>query len=78
MSQQRAAYVRGLPAEKLEVRGRIMHETENAILFHVDTLERQEWFPLSQVDQIHREFPSFGYDRIVVSAWIAKKKGVID
>ena len=75
---QHAAYVHGLPGEKYEVRGRIVHETTNAILFRIDALEREEWFPLSQVDQIHREFPSTGYDRLVVGAWIAKKKGVID
>lgn len=67
-----------MSAEHYEMKGRIEHETDNAILFKLDTHDEALWFPLSQVHQIHREFPSFGYDRLVVSAWIAKKKGVID
>lgn len=70
--------------EKFEVRGRIKHETAAAILFecelvYADTaVHRLVWFPLSQVHSIHREFAVHGRDRMFITPWIAKEKGLLD
>lgn len=51
------------------------HETDNAVLI-VDPASGEEiWIPLSQVDEQH--FNPLGEGTIVMSAWIAKKKGLI-
>ena len=48
----------------------ILHETENAIKVEIN--DEELWFPLSAVEEIHRESPA----RIVVQAWIARAKGL--
>jgi hypothetical protein len=51
-----------------------MHETDNAVLVEVEEDERI-WLPLSQVTSMH--FDARGVGEIVISAWIAKQKGLI-
>lgn len=57
------------------VAGKVVRETDNAILFQVSDLDDEEvWFPTSQVESIHRD--STGRGTIVVTDWIAQKKGI--
>ena len=56
--------------KKVTLRGDIVHETENAILVLVD--EKEYWFPLSAVHEIHRT-----EKRLVVDAWVAEKRGLL-
>lgn len=71
---QRAAYVKGLPNEKVHLKNlTILHETASAI--QVKMVDEDIWFPLSQVDKIVRS-PNKGEDELIVSEWIAKKKGL--
>lgn len=51
------------------------HETDNAVLI-VDLVAGEElWIPLSQVEEMH--FNPAGEGTIVMTAWVAKKKGLI-
>lgn len=52
----------------------VKHETEKAIQVIVEATGELEWFPLSQVDEIHRD--GKGRGSIVVSDWIAAQKGL--
>lgn len=52
--------------------GTIHARTAKAILIEWMP-DQQDWFPLSQVLEIHGD----PHAEIVVSAWIAKKKGLI-
>ena len=65
--------------EVLEVLGRIVHRTNDAILFLPQTWQDGDevWLPQSQCPEVHREFATTGWDRLVVTAWIAKKKGIL-
>ncbi len=57
-----------------DVRGYILRETDEAIQVDVDG--EKIWFPLSQVEEIHRENgPEM--DWLVVTKWIAQKKGLV-
>lgn len=66
----------------------IVRETEKAILVEIPTNAtgwiKTEWFPLSQVESIHRTKEDGGEnrehlsDKIVVKRWIAAKKGLVD
>jgi len=56
------------------VTGTIKRETDNAILVHDEESDEDVWFPLSQVDSIHRV--GGGGDQVVVTDWIAKQKGL--
>ena len=60
---------------KVELIGDVVRQTDKAICFRFTDLDdeeviRKEWFPLSQVDEIHHETPA----RIVVSGWIYSQK----
>lgn len=59
-------------AESFEFECRILHETDAAIKVLIIDTDKELWFPLSAVDEIHREDPA----RIVVAAWIARAKGL--
>lgn len=60
-----------------ELQCEIRHETDNAILI-VDTATGEElWIPLSQIEEIHREGKVKGADRVVMTDWIAQKKGLL-
>ena len=53
----------------------IKHETDNALLI-VDPVSAEEiWLPLSQIEEIHRDKDSYG--TVVMSRWIAQKKGLL-
>lgn len=52
----------------------VKRETDNAILVYDHATEEEIWFPLSQVDSIHRD--KNGNGTIVVTDWIAKQKGL--
>ena len=50
-------------------------ETDDAVLVFDHATEEDIWFPLSQVDSMHRD--KNGNGTIVVSDWIAKQKGLL-
>lgn len=56
-----------------EIACTFLAESEKAIL--INTHEENMWIPLSQVKEIHRSSNNEG--TIVMTAWIAKKKGLI-
>ncbi len=61
----------------IKVEGIIIRETDSALLFKFQLPEcnpQTEWFPLSQIQSIHR-FPG-KKDEVVMSRWIANKKGI--
>lgn len=57
----------------LELTGLVKHETDEALLFYDYDREEEIWFPLSQIEEIHRN-PK-GEGSIVVTDWIARQKG---
>lgn len=67
-----------------QLHGEIVGETGKAIKFSIYCEERNanrtEWFPLSQIQSIHRMYdPSIErLDVLMVSEWILKQKGWID
>lgn len=65
--------------EVIKVEGVIIRETDSALLFKFQVNDecnvQTEWFPVSQVQSIHRNPGK--KDEIVMSAWIATKKGII-
>jgi hypothetical protein len=56
----------------IEVECTIVHETDNAI--RIDYQGELIWIPLSQVDEIHRR--KGDTDLVVMTRWIASKKGL--
>lgn len=50
------------------------HETDNAILVVDPDTGEEIWFPLSQVRSMHFDGKGVGY--MVITAWIADKKGL--
>lgn len=69
--------------ETFVVKGHISRETEKAIL--VKQIEKpdgkveDEWFPFSQVREIHRDgSPLDPEPHLVVTRWIAEQKGLIE
>jgi hypothetical protein len=65
--------------EKIEIKGTILRETGAAILISHNSPEgttESIWFPLSTVHSIHRSKIE-GEDTLVVSLWIATKKGLV-
>lgn len=72
-SSQKANYARGT-SEKVTLENVTLgKETDKAILVTIEGADH--WMPLSQVHEIHRSKDK-GCDTIVVSAWIAKEKGL--
>jgi hypothetical protein len=70
-----------MATKSVKVLGHRIRETDKAILWDCSEFEHddstpdspkalEEWFPLSQVESIHPDY-------IVVSAWIAEKKGLV-
>ena len=52
----------------------IRAETDNAILLRTDGEDGEDvWIPFSQIEEIHRDG---NRARVVMSAWIAKQKGL--
>lgn len=63
--------------EVVKVEGIIVRETDSALLFKFQLPEcnaQTEWFPLSQVQSITRNAGK--KDEVVISKWIATKKGI--
>ena len=50
-------------------------ETDRAVLIIDHASGEELWIPLSQVEEMHRDSAREG--EIVMTAWIAKKKGLI-
>lgn len=76
--------------EVIKYQGKIMARSKAAVLFLIVPTGQEyikeseadydkEWFPLSQVKQIHETFNLINntLDSIIVSVWIAKQKGLI-
>lgn len=60
------------------VSGKIIKETDAAVLFKVAG-NPSHWFPLSQINEIHRDVGNGGEegeDMIVVADWILIRKGI--
>ena len=60
-------------ANTVEVTATRVAETTNAILIEHETAGKV-WIPLSQVDEIHHKN---GEVTLVMSTWIAEKKGLL-
>lgn len=75
---QRAQYVKNRSPEQYEIVGLIKHETNDATLMFVAATDETVWIPNSQIHSKHRERAVTGWDRLCISAWIAKKKGIIE
>lgn len=56
-----------------ELSCRILRETEKAVQVYDYESKQEVWFPLSQVEEIHRDRDGHGYVR--VTEWIARQKG---
>ena len=76
--------------EVIKYHGKIMARSKAAVLFlivpsgqeYIKESEEdynKEWFPLSQIKEIHEAFSLVNntLDTVIVSAWIAKQKGLI-
>ena len=50
-------------------------ETDSAVLVFDHASEEEIWFPLSQVEEMHRDRDGRG--SIVVTDWIARQKGLL-
>ena len=50
-------------------------ESDSAVLVYDFVKDEQYWIPLSQVEEMH--FDKDGNGRIVMTEWIAKKKGLL-
>lgn len=61
-------------SEGVEIQGRKVAETDNAICVRCEDVEDDVWFPWSQVTSTH--FDGRGVGSIVVSEWIAREKGL--
>lgn len=51
------------------------HETDNAVLIYDPASDEDVWIPLSQIEEMH--FDKTGQGTMVMSEWIARKKGLI-
>jgi len=51
----------------------IKHETDSALLVCVQETGEEVWLPLSQIESVHHTKPTA---TVVVSDWIAEKKGL--
>lgn len=51
------------------------HETDDAVLVYDHATDEEIWFPLSQVEEMHRD--RNGNGSIVVTDWIARQKGLL-
>lgn len=58
----------------VDLKGKIINETQDALLFRTDDYDSDVWIPLSQVERITR----WGHeDEVRMTDWIAKQKGLI-
>lgn len=75
MSGQRGKYVKGLPGEKVRIEGVTIGRELPTSIWVTMPDGNDTNFPLSQVHEMHRSKDKGG-DVIVVSQWIAEKKGL--
>lgn len=61
--------------ETATLQGKVLRETDKAMLVHFGVVDRTVWIPLSQVFEIHTNRE--GESEIVMSAWIAKVKELV-
>jgi hypothetical protein len=72
----------GFARQTVTLEGLVLKETEKALLFRLKEFQeennplkdREEWFPLSTVWEIHHTEP---FHTIVVDSWIAEKKELV-
>ena len=70
-------------SETLTISCNIKAETSKAILIQTHTIEGEvgeHWIPLSQTEQIHRRnniTEGMYSDSVVITKWIAEKKGLV-
>lgn len=50
-------------------------ETDNAVLIYDPASDEDIWIPLSQIEEMH--FDKAGQGTMVMSEWIARKKGLV-
>lgn len=60
--------------EIFTVEGQVLRRTEKAILFEFN--EEEVWLPVSQLVDAE-ELPMRGFTEVIMTAWIAKEKGLI-
>lgn len=58
----------------VELACKFISETDSAVLVLLDDTAEEEWFPLSQVEEMHKN--KAGVGSIVISEWLARKRGL--
>jgi hypothetical protein len=56
--------------DHIEFDGEVIHKTERAVLFWIDDLDEEVWFPLSEVELSSDE------TSLLVPQWLARSKGL--
>lgn len=62
--------------EKVGVEGRVLAETEKAVLVAVDGGDKQVWFPRSVVSGMYRDERDDTWAEFEVPEWFAIKEGL--
>lgn len=62
-------------AELVELRGRRLNETRAAVLWYVEELDEDHWFPLSQVEKIEVDSDT-QEGSIWITSWLVKQRGI--
>jgi hypothetical protein len=82
--QQRREYMKQISPERITIKGWIVYtpspnaiKIDGVMVGDSDFKRGNYWIPNSHVFEIHREKATTGFDRVVISAWIAKQKGLI-
>lgn len=52
-------------------------DSDSGLAVCVKIEDSWHWIPYSQIEEVHRDPRVQGNDRIVVTRWIAQKKGII-
>jgi hypothetical protein len=52
-------------------------DSDSGLAVSVKIEDEWHWIPYSQVEEIHRDPRSHDNDRIVITKWLAEKKGLI-
>lgn len=66
--------------DSVSIQGTILRESEKAIQFNWEDTNgknRTDWFPISQLNEIHRTHERDGVDVLVMTGWIALTKKVM-
>ncbi len=71
---------------KVRIHGKILRESTAAVHFKLDQEsnpdlayipDEPQWFPLSQISEMHTVADEGNADSLVISLWIADKKGLV-